>query len=438
MNAVPRYDYYSLRPMTKLPHTGFLLCEGVAAKEGVLRYQEPNGTVRRELVTREDTLSADSLATLPLVKFTEEHPDVPVDSTNVAQFGKGTVLDEVTCHNGFVVVRFVVDSAETIDAIHNDGLRELSPGYEVELDMTPGVHPVFGEYDAIQRNRVYNHLAGTRAARGGHDVRFRTDSVASTRPGFAWHVRDDSTVMPWDTGRPYSIQTGAKPTQEKTMPKLNLDGLELDMPDAATAQAINQWRKDMEEKADEGSAELAKAAQLIDAHKAKIAELEEQITTLATERDTLAGQLEAITAAPPAPEGDAMEGEGAEQTGDPAMLNQDSFLAWHNERKELEPLATRFRVDSADTLDNAALKRAICEAHLKKDLTERTDAAIEGMYEGIRTMLGARDDSYRPRPVDLEGAGAADHRNDSFEARETRAQNTYLARLTGKANQPAN
>lgn len=438
MNAVPRYDYYSLRPMTKLPHTGFLLCEGVAAKEGVLRYQEPNGTVRRELVTREDTLSADSLATLPLVKFTEEHPDVPVDSTNVSQFGKGTVLDEVVCHNGFVVVRFVVDSAETIDAIHNDGLRELSPGYEVELDMTPGVHPVFGEYDAIQRNRIYNHLAGTRAARGGRDVRFRTDS-AQVRPGFAWHLRDDSTVMPWDTGRPYSIQTGATPRQEKTMPKLNLDGLELDMPDASTAQAIHQWRKDMEEKVDEGSAELAKAAELIEAHKAKIATLEEQIATLATERDTLAGQLEAITAAPPAPEGDAMEGEDdpAAETGDPAMLNQDSFLAWHNERKELEPLASRFRVDSVDTLDNAALKRAICEAHMKKDLSERTDSVIEGMYEGIRTMLGARDDSYSPRPP-VNRDGVTDQRNDSFEARETRAQNTYLARLTGKANQPAN
>ena len=68
------------------------------------------------------------------------------------------------------------------DAMKRCGLRELSLGYELDLDETPGTWN--GEpYDAIQKNIRVNHLALVDKARAGDQARLNTDGLDNLTGG---------------------------------------------------------------------------------------------------------------------------------------------------------------------------------------------------------------------------------------------------------------
>lgn len=181
MPTVLRFDRGELLPPT-VREDGTLLLSGRVAKPGILVYRDARGGTRRELVLAEDLHKADSLGTLGRAPVTLEHPATEVTPDNVGQVGVGDVDGEVFVEEaGFVTVHLAVRRRDAIDAIRA-GKVELSPGYRVTIDETPGVHPVFGRYDAIQRDRRYNHLAIVDRARGGESVRLRVDGAAYQVP----------------------------------------------------------------------------------------------------------------------------------------------------------------------------------------------------------------------------------------------------------------
>jgi transcriptional regulator with XRE-family HTH domain len=188
---VQRYDRAGPLMSPTLRADGSLLMTGRAARPGVLIYRNRDGTTRRELVLAEDLHRPAALGTLGRAPVTLEHPvqdGLPVEVTphNVQEFGVGDVDGEVHVEqDGFVTVRLAVRRHDAIDAI-NAGKHELSPGYKVRVEETAGIHPQHGPFDAIQRDRRYNHLAVVDRARGGASVRLRTD-------GAAYQVRQDSS-----------------------------------------------------------------------------------------------------------------------------------------------------------------------------------------------------------------------------------------------------
>jgi uncharacterized protein len=159
---------------------GYMLAEGYMARPGVMRYSDGDSEWF-ELVPEETLHDAESLATIAAKPLTVEHPAENVGPDNVAQLGAGDVGDEVTvADNGFVRVKFAARRRDALDAIEG-GKVQLSPGYVCDVDWQPGEHPKYGRYDAIQRNRRYNHLALVDRARGGPEMRVRVD-------GAAWQV----------------------------------------------------------------------------------------------------------------------------------------------------------------------------------------------------------------------------------------------------------
>jgi hypothetical protein len=170
-----------LRPMRKTPE-GFLIAEGFAARPGVLRYRNPDGSVRRELVTLE-TLKQ-SFEPLKGKPVTLRHPHgKKVTPENARRTIVGTVNEtRIDDASGMLVVEVTIYTDDAIKAVEA-GSIELSPGYGVRLDSTQGVDPDFGEYDARQVFRVYNHLAicdiahGGPGARGWSGLRLRTDAA---------------------------------------------------------------------------------------------------------------------------------------------------------------------------------------------------------------------------------------------------------------------
>jgi hypothetical protein len=158
---------------------GTVLFEGVVAKPGVMTYLQPDGTICREFVPEETLRDADSLATLARKSVVLEHPPGMEDVTpdNVQELGVGD-LDSgiVVKENGYVTVKGAIRRRDAIDSLDAKDKIELSPGYVCYVEHSAGSDPVHGDYDAIQRRRVYNHLAMTGGARGGPECRIRMDS----------------------------------------------------------------------------------------------------------------------------------------------------------------------------------------------------------------------------------------------------------------------
>ena len=182
---------------------GSMLLEGVPVREGILIYRNADGTERRELVTAQavkDTVVGAARATVTLhhpVNDAGEAEFVSPDNIQkhlVGDVGERpkVVVEEEPILGGYGVLQIVARRRDALDAIESESAVELSPGYEVELDNTPGVHEVWGRYDAIQVARpVVNHLAIVPRGRGGPTVRLRTDSADAVQIGRA--TRTDST-----------------------------------------------------------------------------------------------------------------------------------------------------------------------------------------------------------------------------------------------------
>jgi hypothetical protein len=178
---VTRFDRWELGAPTESAD-GFMDFEGQFARAGIYLYRNADGSVRRELVPVDVLLNADDLATLSFKPVTLRHPKVGKVTPKTAkalqvgstgQFVDADIKRDGTAGSGRV--RFNVTDEEAIRAIKSGTVRELSPGYTVRIDETPGIDEVFGAYDCRQIGRTYNHLAIVEAARGGSECRLRAD-----------------------------------------------------------------------------------------------------------------------------------------------------------------------------------------------------------------------------------------------------------------------
>ena len=171
---------------------GVLHVEALVAVPGIMEYAMPDGSVLRELLTAEVLTRPDDLLTLGRATVTNDHPDEDVTPANWKTLSVGDLDGEVQTKesdNGFVRVKAAVRDAQAIADV-DGGKREVSPGYMAVVEMVPGTHPVFGDYDSKQLSRVYNHLAIVDRARGGHDVRLRADGAGFARR--TWEIHEDA------------------------------------------------------------------------------------------------------------------------------------------------------------------------------------------------------------------------------------------------------
>jgi len=176
VSEVRRFDKVDNSPSIRMTDEGFLLARGTFAKVGILRYDMPDGTVRRELVREEDLFAADSIETCALLPVTNGHPqerDGFVYPENCQRLSIGMTGETPTREDGSLVGSIKITSAVGIQAV-NDGRQQLSLGYKCEVVMDPGEWNG-NQYDGYQRNRRYNHLALVDTARAGADARINLD-----------------------------------------------------------------------------------------------------------------------------------------------------------------------------------------------------------------------------------------------------------------------
>ncbi len=189
-----RFDSAKLSKVERTEE-GYLRCDASLGSAGVFTYKNADGSTRREYRPLDEVSRADSLATAVGKPLTNGHPGL-VSSRTMRALRVGGPLDTPRMDGNHVLARMQVDDEATIARV-DAGDRDISPGYRCREDHTPGVHPVFGAYDLIQRDIRYNHFAvlPKGGGRQGPDVSLRLDGTELA----AWTISVDDTERTCDT-----------------------------------------------------------------------------------------------------------------------------------------------------------------------------------------------------------------------------------------------
>ena len=154
---------------------GFIRDKPVIGRTGVLVYRNADGSERREYRPPEEAFDKDSLASLKGKPITIGHQGM-VTSQNAANIRPiGTVLSAGQADGDTITADVVLYSLPT-------SARELSCGYNLDIDETPGTTPAGEPYDAVQRHIRYNHVAGIIPAHAGLTCSVKIDIIPSKMP----------------------------------------------------------------------------------------------------------------------------------------------------------------------------------------------------------------------------------------------------------------
>lgn len=168
-------------PVIRAKYTdeGYLRDRPVLTSTGIFEYTNADGTLRRELRLPEEVFDPESLASYRGKPIIVTHDAGLVTKENVHDEQIGTILSNGYQDGDDVRADIIIHDT---DEMKDSGLKELSLGYNLDLDETPGVWEG-QQYDAIQRNIRINHLALVREARAGDQARLNIDSRDSTLKG---------------------------------------------------------------------------------------------------------------------------------------------------------------------------------------------------------------------------------------------------------------
>ena len=268
-----RFDYGDFKVAPYRTDDGMLLASATFARDGVLEYRRPDGSVRRELRLPETNQDPETLHSFGLAPVGIEHPPGLVTKDNAGNYRKGISLQNVrytgSGKGGFVRGEVALFDSDAIALAESGQKVQLSAGYTCDVDDTPGMWR--GQrYDAVQRNVKVNHIALTTRGRAGPDVCLHLDSLED--PDVAFQVVADAADPPESTDSP----------SKKRMATFHLDGVEYaDIPEVFAA-AIAPKIKHLE-------AVLPKH----DSIQEELSELKEQVEDLEEERDSYQGRSDA-------------------------------------------------------------------------------------------------------------------------------------------------
>lgn len=197
----------------RITREGFLIASARVAKANNIQDYMPSeigmaakadGSPYRIFRPESEVFARDAVASAAHRPITVDHPPKDVDASNWKALAVGDTGGEAMRDGDFLQFPIMVTDQAGVTAARTTH-REFSLGYNADLDMTPGK---FGdaEYDGSMRSIRVNHLALCRDARGGPELR-----IVDERPA---HLRD----------------------QEITVKKIMLDGLQVDLSDAAAVE----------------------------------------------------------------------------------------------------------------------------------------------------------------------------------------------------------
>ena len=262
-DSVARIDYYDeegsyLNENFRVNEDGFLKGRAVVTNVGVFKYVLPDGSIQRELRLPEEVFAMDSLDSLKMIPVTNGHPREKVNSENVKKYQVGFVGDSVHTDPYHVSVPVTISDPDTI-AESKGGRNSFSCGYNVDLEYKSGTW-MGVDYDAIQRNIRYNHLAVVDRGRAGDAVTMKFDSVQNIAVMFQEEKQDTSGTKQ----QAKNIKEGSNMSQI-----LKIDGVEyeVDKDVIKHLNALEKSNKDLQSKFDETQTEFNKTKSTLEAER---------------------------------------------------------------------------------------------------------------------------------------------------------------------------
>jgi len=340
---------YDVAPIDKyeLTSEGYLRAWATIARTGVQMYTDADGSIRREYRPEAEVASPESLASFAGKAITLEHPPVLLDSANTKDYQVGFSGTEVVYDNGFVRAVMTITDKDAIERIMRGDAKEVSAGYRVNYEATPGVTDNGENYDGIQKEINGNHIAVVRRGRAGPQVKLHLDRL--------------------DAADPYLINSIEEPSMTA---KVNFDGAEFEVSESV-ALAITKEREDakmsyedMKKKYDGMMANASKMKEEMDAMEK---EMKGKMDAAEGRADALSQELEAAKA----------DLEAAQQ------VNVDSLV------EERIALIDKARTSLDSAFDFAGKNaREIMEASIKAvrgdaDLSERSDDYVTAMFDTL-------------------------------------------------------
>lgn len=338
-----RYDVGRIDGPVITPQ-GYLKADALATRAGIFTYLNFDGSLRRELRHPDEVFNKDSLASLAGVAVTNDHPPEALNAENTRKYAAGFTGDAVNQVSDLVQTKITITDDRAIQEILSGSKQELSCGYECTVEMTPGMWQGM-EYDAVQKEIRYNHLAIVKYGRAGPEARIRMDAADAmmTDQEFKKETKDENTKKDGAILKDEIISSDEQKKEQSMLVKVKIDGVEYEVSEEA-AKAINakiDSFKDAQAKCDALS---GKADSLEATLKKKDEEIKSSVLTEAQ-----------------------------------ILERADSIRKVHTLAKEF--LGEDTKLDGLNTLE---IKRQIVAKHLGKDIKDKNDSYVDGVFEGIQ------------------------------------------------------
>lgn len=279
-----RYDTGTL--VLGKSENGFRRFDVKIARAGVFPYVYQDGSVRMEAKLPEDLFSPVTIDSAKGAPVTEDHVP-PSDSRglvtpeNYKKYVKGALGDTITVQDGHLCASETMFDADLLGKVENGEKVEVSIGFELDIDPTPGEYN--GQrYDCAQRNIRINHVAHVDKGRAGDTVRVQLDTIPTDVHIAVMSTANKSRkgeIMPQPKTRADSAKKLGLLMRLVKLVGLDAEDLPADgeaaaggQPGETAAATVEELKKQNEELAGqlkaalEKIAELSKEAQLPDGH----------------------------------------------------------------------------------------------------------------------------------------------------------------------------
>lgn len=354
---------------------GYLSGRAIVTNIGVFSYRDNDGNIIRELRPPEEVFDEASVQSLQSKPITNNHPPQLVDTNNIKEVQIGTVGDSIYQDEYTLAPKMTITDRPAIMDARN-GKRSFSCGYKADIEFTPG-NWMGVEYDAIQRNIRYNHVALVDKGRAGDLAKMRMDS--------------DSAVLTTqsETVSNKNIIGDTKMADNVIFKSVRIDGIDYQA-ETEVARKLHQDSKKIDELESNIAAVKADSQKTIDELQAKLDVFEKSVT----EKDA---ELEKIKA-------DAID-----------ETKIDSIV---NAKIQLIDTAKKFDANIDTSLPAKELKKLVIKTMFAdSDLEGKSDDYINAKFDTIVEL--------KKNTADVE------NRNKTTEANKVDGvQNTQKERLT--------
>lgn len=427
---------------------GYLVDHPIVTTCGIFEYKNDDGSTRRELRLPENVFDKKSLESYKGKPIIITHDAGEVDKENVRREQIGTIMSEGYRDGDSVRCEIIIHDT---NALRSCGLKELSLGYSLDTDDTPGVY--HGEkYDCIQKNIEINHLALVGEARAGETARLNIDG----KDDDTQILKGGKAIMYKPNSNGYRADEGEELTPEEMEAAIALFKAQ-----KAASQATGEGTdgadpedtpaENPEDSEGAGKTPIEKVKENIDRRDAEgegmspediIAEQKADLDTLLQEIDKMQAEsdmngdegekTEADDKGAPADDNTDSDDEGACGADDPEKekgVNMDSVDRIIKERLDVCRMADRLHLDGVEDLSvREGKKRIIKAVNPKMNLDGKSDSYINAAYD-----IAKQTHCDRKSTDDQRERIAADRiRKDAKEtSNSTSARKNMIEKMTG-------